>query len=179
MRITKHKRPRSRSVLDRAAHESIRHNVSWRTSDNRQLSWAEIGDRHLWNIVRLLTRRVRERRADAASCLREATHTDDCGPYALAHRRELSRRAAICSRRAQLSQGALYDAIDELDYRGLLPTLRELERACERLGTPVPRTWLEAWPEWLDLEDAGAYARSLRERADEANEARIAGWGRG
>jgi hypothetical protein len=139
---TKHQsRKRHRSVLDRAAHEAIRHNVSWLTRDRRHLSWAEIGDRHLWNIVCLLTRPYRDLLA--------------CKPSRVIGTPRAS-RLALCA------------AIDELDYRGLLPTLAMLERACAALGDTAPRTWLEAWPAWLDLEDGGEYERAL-----------IAGWGKG
>jgi hypothetical protein len=141
-------RKRRRSVLDRAAHEAVRHNVSWRTSDHRRLSWAEIGDRHLWNIVRLLTRRVRACRIDAAAAIGQRVDILNMHVHA--------RRLALCA------------AIDELDYRGLLPTPAMLERACAALGANAPRTWLEAWPAWLDLDDAGEYERAL-----------IAGWGKG
>jgi hypothetical protein len=88
--------------------------VSWRTTDKRDLSWAEISDRHLWNIVRLLTRRVRDRRELLAISQRlRMTATAHGLPAILG-----ASRLALCA------------AIDELDYRGLLPTPAMLERAC-------------------------------------------------
>ena len=140
------------SILDADAHALVRHLPSWRTAAGERLSWAEIGDRHLWNIVRLLTRRVRDRRE----------------LLAIAQRLGLTATAHGLPSRIDASRLALCRAVDELDYRGLLPTRRELQGACAALGRDVPRTWLEAWPAWLDLEDGGEYERAL-----------IAGWGKG
>lgn len=163
---------------------------TWKTADGRTLACPDIDDRHLWNIVRLQVRRIRETvklhtgpAEDLNEWLRlrlsvwdDVHDANELRAFRRHARRDMRKSVAAM-------RGALSHAIDELARRNLLPTAEELHVAWDRVcggdggpdlsDDPKMRPWclVELWvgfrgvptftPEWLAEQQAITASRSL------------------
>lgn len=168
-------------------HATRRKIDGWTTREGQVIAWADIDDRHLLNIVRMLTRAVRKYTANIARPDEEIVEhyarrleANGEGYYAadLRRRNPLGKARTATTFRLLLAaertktRKTLCIALDEVEYRGLLPTLDDLrvawDRACEAgaADDPKQRPWclIELWvgfrgestlsPEW-QLANAG------------------------
>lgn len=144
----------------------------WTTRDGVKIAWSDLDDRHLWNIVRLLTRdarmhtraaersdaemhRARIERFEAAGDLLSVQYLRRRGVENSAASYRITRRMHRAD--AHSKRRALSLAVDEVARRGLLPTVDDLrvawDRACGGDGgpnvadDPVKRPWclVELW----------------------------------
>jgi hypothetical protein len=109
--------------VDRERHEARRHKEGWTTREGEFIRWADIDTRHLWNVVRMQARAARK-------MTRMAEEPTDERVF----RKALLRMEA---RRKRLAVGI---ALDELDFRGLLPTIADLHVAWDRACGAIPGT---------------------------------------
>lgn len=98
--------------MDRDRHATLRESATWTTADDKSLKWSEIKDSHLLFIVRHLVRRARQMPRDTPSIVIDG---------------EVIRFDQRSRARRQLSI-----AVDEVAWRGLLPTLDELRVSWDR-----------------------------------------------
>jgi hypothetical protein len=109
----------------------------WKTADGRVLAWTDIDDRHLWNIVRMLTRNARsltqaqklsnEKIRQLIRAREELPSDEYISRHEITDERTLYRIAA------ERKRAALSLAVDEVARRGLLPTVDELRVAWDRV----------------------------------------------
>jgi hypothetical protein len=149
----------------------------WTTKNGEKIAWADIDDRHLWNIARMLVRKIREK---VKLCTGPAETLNEWLRVRLAIWEQLNSIERAAMRRharrdmrklVAVSRASLSQAIDELTRRGLIPTTEDLrvawDRACGGAGgpnhadDPEKRPWclIELWvgyrgvptftPEWL------------------------------
>lgn len=122
----------------------------WTNRDGVAIAWSDLDDRHLWNIVRMLTRRIREM---------VALHTGPAEPLnewlrqrlaawdwlATNERRDVRRRARRDMRKlVAASRASLSQAVDEVARRELLPTVDDLRVAWDRVRYRAPNIRLVA-----------------------------------
>lgn len=133
----------------------------WTNRDGVAIAWSDLDDRHLWNIVRMLTR-------DARSLARAQRLSNEKIRQLIRAREELlsdeyiSRREVAEARygwrvSAQRKRATLSLAVDEVARRGLLPTVDDLRVAWDRVcggdggpnvaTDPAKRPWclVELW----------------------------------
>lgn len=117
---------------------------TWKTADGRTLAWSDIDDRYLWNIVRLLVRRVRQCQrliegtaeqldAHIASSL-DAKTLAKWNDADISVRKRTRRDVRRRSRKAlKLCLVHLPTAFDEVTRRSLWPTIDDLHVAWDRV----------------------------------------------
>lgn len=133
-------------------HAQRRRVDSWTTNDGRVIAWADLDERHLWNIVRMLVRQARKFVRSAARTdveINEALANRCTSPEAAERVRKRGRRRVATvarvhreamQKRAAKKRRDISIAIDELAHRGALPDLDDLraawDRACGGDGGP-------------------------------------------
>lgn len=166
-----------RAAVGWTEHECRRITEHWTTKDGERIAWADLETRHLWNIARLLVRVVRDwqslcdnsdfLRADWLRRMERAhAHMVERHPERVARItaqrdrfREIIATADLTTYRNK-TRGSLVRsrrefacAVDELSYRGVLPTWDDLrvawDRACAAgaVDDPERRPWclIELW----------------------------------
>lgn len=129
-------------------HDLRRITEYWRTRDGQSIRWADLETRHLWNIARMLVRQCRHelrlseapRRVFDQQWMRK--RLGSAWLLYTEQDKEALRRSArgAMRRRAFEHRAKLTTAIDEINYRGALPTWDALrvawDRACGGDGGP-------------------------------------------